>query len=111
ENINSITAVRYKDYDDPEIMPLNSYLLENGVKNLSLTHEIWNVVDKTMISIKDAANKFKRLKDYDIKINFGIKTGYNEAFIIDKLKYEELINQDLNNKEILRPILRGRDTR
>lgn len=23
------------------------------------------------------------LKDWDIQINYGIKTGYNEAFIID----------------------------
>ena len=28
------------------------------------------------------------MKDWDIKINFGIKTGYNQAFIIDLSKEE-----------------------
>jgi hypothetical protein len=34
------------------------------------------------------------LKDWDIQINYGIKTGYNEAFIISGEKRKELIEQD-----------------
>ncbi len=49
------------------------------------------------------------LKDWDIKINYGIKTGYNEAFIIDGKKKDELIAADPKSAEIIRPILRGRD--
>jgi hypothetical protein len=49
------------------------------------------------------------LKDLDITINFGIKTGLNEAFIIDKDKRDELILMDPKNEEIIKPILRGRD--
>ncbi len=51
----------------------------------------------------------KLLKDYNIKINFGIKTGYNEAFIIDEEKRSQLIKDDNKNAEIIKPILRGRD--
>ena len=36
-------------------------------------------------------------------------TGYNEAFIIDGNKKEELIEIDPKSEEIIRPILRGRD--
>lgn len=36
-------------------------------------------------------------------------TGYNEAFIINKTKRDELIKQDPKSAEIIRPILRGRD--
>ena len=43
------------------------------------------------------------LKDWDISINRGILTGYNEAFIIDGKKREELINQDPKSAEIIRP--------
>lgn len=32
------------------------------------------------------------LKDWDISINYGIKTGYNDAFIIDTKKREEILN-------------------
>jgi type II restriction/modification system DNA methylase subunit YeeA len=51
----------------------------------------------------------KQLKNFDIRINFGIKTGYNEAFIIDEQKKVNLINLDRNNQDIIKPILRGRD--
>lgn len=49
------------------------------------------------------------LKDWDINIYRGILTGYNEAFIIDGKKKEELIAEDPKSAEIIRPILRGRD--
>ena len=49
------------------------------------------------------------LKDWDISINYGIKTGFNDAFIIDGEKRAELIAQDPKSEEIIRPILRGRD--
>ena len=49
------------------------------------------------------------LKDWDINIYRGILTGYNEAFIIDGKKKDELIEQDPKSAEIIRPILRGRD--
>ena len=49
------------------------------------------------------------LKDWDIQINRGILTGFNDAFIIDGKKRAELIAQDPKSEEIIRPILRGRD--
>ncbi len=49
------------------------------------------------------------LKEWDIAINYGIKTGFNEAFIIDGQKKDELIAADPKSAEIIKPILRGRD--
>jgi len=49
------------------------------------------------------------LKDWDIQINYGVKTGLNEAFIIDGKKRTEIIKEDPISEEIIRPILRGRD--
>lgn len=49
------------------------------------------------------------MKDWDIQINYGIKTGFNDAFIIDGAKRKELIKQDPKSDKIIRPILRGRD--
>lgn len=45
----------------------------------------------------------------NIRINFGIKTGYNAAFILDQSKKEELVSLDEKNDQIIKPILRGRD--
>ena len=49
------------------------------------------------------------LKEWNIQINYGIKTGYNEAFIIDGNKRKELIEKCPEADSIIRPILRGRD--
>ncbi|MBQ9242195.1 MAG: hypothetical protein IJ165_03045, partial [Proteobacteria bacterium] len=55
------------------------------------------------------------LKDWDIQINYGIKTGCNEAFIIDEAKRNEILNRCQTEDErtrtdaLIRPILRGRD--
>ena len=42
-------------------------------------------------------------------INYGIKTGYNNAFIIDNQTKEGLVAQDSRSEEIIKPVLRGRD--
>ena len=55
------------------------------------------------------------LKDWDIRINYGIKTGCNEAFIITTEKRDEILSNcksEVERKktaELIRPILRGRD--
>ncbi|HXI00180.1 MAG TPA: TaqI-like C-terminal specificity domain-containing protein [Sphingobacteriaceae bacterium] len=48
------------------------------------------------------------LKDWDIQINYGIKTGFNEAFIIDDAKRKELLKNCPEADAIIRPILKGR---
>lgn len=42
-------------------------------------------------------------------IYYGIKTGYNPAFIVDTPTKERIVAEDPRSAEILRPILRGRD--
>jgi hypothetical protein len=64
--------------------------------------------DESLLKLKIESNAIQ-LKEFDIKINFGIKTGYNEAFIISAKTKEKLIAKDSNNTEIIKPILRGRD--
>ena len=55
------------------------------------------------------------LKDWDIKINYGIKTGCNEAFIVSTEKRNEILSdckdgdERQRTEELIRPILRGRD--
>ena len=55
------------------------------------------------------------LKDWDIQINYGIKTGYNDAFIIDTAKRDEILanckteEERKRTAELIRPILRGRN--
>ena len=55
------------------------------------------------------------MKDWDINIYRGVLTGYNDAFIINTEKRNEILsnchNEDERKRtaELIRPILRGRD--
>jgi hypothetical protein len=83
----------------------NKFLLINPKKD-----ESWTIASEIEQSIKAKIERIgKPLKEWDIQINYGIKTGYNEAFIIDGKKKDELIAQDPKSAEIIKPILRGRD--
>ena len=45
------------------------------------------------------------------QLHFGIKTGYNDAFIIDSITRERLIAEDARSRELIKSVLRGRDIR
>lgn len=55
------------------------------------------------------------LKDWDISINYGIKTGFNDAFIVNEETRNEILakcataDERTRTAELIRPILRGRD--
>lgn len=52
------------------------------------------------------------LKEYAKgKILYGIKTGLNEAFVIDSETRKHLISDDSNSAELIKPFLMGRDVR
>ena len=55
------------------------------------------------------------LKDWGIRINYGIKTGRNKAFIISTAKRNEILancqteDERRRTADLIRPILRGKD--
>ena len=69
----------------------------------------WVIMNKVERSIFEKINKHKALKDWDIQINFGIKTGFNEAFIIDEETKNKLIKEDKKSEQLIKPLIRGRD--
>ena len=70
----------------------------------------WTIRSPQEQSIKEKTAKIgTSLKEWDVRINYGIKTGFNEAFIIDQHKRDELVAADPKSAEIIKPILRGRD--
>ena len=78
--------------------------------------ESWSILSDIERSIKAKIEAIGTpLKDWDIQINYGIKTGFNDAFIIDSAKRSEILgacqseDERLRTDEIIRPILRGRD--
>ena len=78
--------------------------------------ESWVILSPIEMSIKQKIESVGTpLKDWDIQINYGIKTGYNDAFIISTEKRDEILancateEERTRTAELIRPILRGRD--
>ena len=49
------------------------------------------------------------LKEWDVSIYMGIKTGLNDAFVIDDATRQALVAADPHSAEIIKPVLRGRN--
>lgn len=83
-------------------------LYDYDIKDLS--EDNWSFDSKSKLKIK---NKFSLngilLEKWNIEIYYGIKTGLNKAFIIDKEKKDFLISQHPSSSKLLKPLLRGKD--
>jgi hypothetical protein len=89
---------------------MSVFVRQNSTSCNFKINESWIILSPIEQCIKSKIEKIgKPLKNWDISIYRGILTGYNEAFIINKEKKNELITEDPKSAEIIRPILRGRD--
>ena len=74
------------------------------------TEKEWIIIPRADNAVlKQMTSAGKPLKELAITINYGVKTGYNEAFYIDTPTKERLVAEDPKSAEIIRPLLRGRD--
>lgn len=88
----------------------------HAVSSSFSSSDSWSILSEIERSIKEKIEAVGTpLKDWDIQINYGIKTGFNDAFIIDSVKRNEILSacqteeERQRTAEIIRPILRGRD--
>ncbi len=82
----------------------------------ALSTESFIFADTTLLDLRDKIEKNGTpLKDWGIQINYGIKTGANEAFIIPTEKRDAILNACKTQEErerterLIKPILRGKD--
>ena len=91
---------------------LDNYISNNNsyIPQSDMNKDSFVFLGKAELDIKKKIEKIGTpLKDWDININYGIKTGFNEAFIMDGATKDKLIAQDPKSAEIIKPILRGKD--
>ena len=115
ENKNALKAVTI-DENKKEDVNIADILKNRGIVLQNLTKDVWFIGSDAEQRLKEKIEHIgKPLKDWDVKIYYGIKTGLNEAFIINSAKREEILNNCKDEEErrrteaIIKPILRGRD--
>ncbi|MGP1508249.1 MAG: TaqI-like C-terminal specificity domain-containing protein, partial [Sphaerochaeta sp.] len=95
---------------------MSDYVQQNQIVSSFQTSDSWVILSPIEASIKRKIEAVGTpLKDWNISINYGIKTGLNEAFIISTEKRNEILanctddDERRRTEELIRPILRGRD--
>ncbi|PDW63745.1 restriction endonuclease [Helicobacter pylori] len=98
------------DKDDLKNTP--SFLMKQN----ALSTESFIFANATLLDLRDKIESIGTpLKDWGIQINYGIKTGANEAFIIPTEKRDAILNACKTQEErertdaLIKPILRGKD--
>lgn len=87
----------------------SEYFGLNYVEQNHLDENPWVVLSKDRQRIKELVEaQGVPLEDWDIQINYGIKTGFNDAFYITQEQRDAFIAEDPACEELLVPLLRGR---
>jgi len=108
KQFNSVVMDKFQISDDFEIY------IKSRVGKIDqeiLTDETWMISNSAdQLLLEEIKKRGKKLDTYLIgEANYGVKTGFSEAFFIDNEIRDKLIERDQRTAEILKPLLRGRD--
>ncbi len=107
-----------KNLSVSQLKSLDFVSLSDAVKKNSYTVDLNSLDDKgwSLSNQKESAllDKIKKagipLGEYvEGKIYYGIKTGLNEAFVIDEKTKNRLVAEDHKSAEVIKPFLEGKD--
>lgn len=98
--------------DAPHIHQLDEAFSQNALKipqsNLSVDN--WHMGDDALANLRaKLVEGHKTLKAVYGSPMYGIKTGLNEAFVIDRTTRDRLVKADPKSAELLKPFLEGKD--
>jgi len=106
----NVVQVKSLDFED-----LNKYVEDNlyEIDQSSLSDSGWSLADRSQQALFEKLQTASTPlgKYVNGKILYGIKTGLNDAFVIDETTKSELIRKDSRSAEIIKPFLIGRNTK
>ncbi|MBK8451749.1 MAG: TaqI-like C-terminal specificity domain-containing protein [Thiofilum sp.] len=106
-------AFDFLNITSPNLDALGAELQEASFGSMlqsDLGLEGWRLEDERLQALREKIAKGKpTLKSLNKQPCYGIKTGRNEAFVIDKLTRDQLIKADFKSNEIIKPFLEGKD--
>lgn len=75
-----------------------------------LTQDSWQLESDQLAALRaKLTTGHKKLKEVYGSPLYGIKTGFNEAFVIDRVTRDALIASDAKSSELIKPFLEGKD--
>jgi hypothetical protein len=111
-NQNRLRAFTYTD----RTQSLRDALQTHAAPMPPLTKDAWFIGGDAEHRLKQKIEAIgKPLREWDVNIYYGIKTGLNEAFIIDTATRQRILDackdaaERQRTEAIIKPILRGRD--
>lgn len=84
-----------------------------AIAQKELTADGWRLESQVVLRLLDKLRKAGTPLGEYVKGRFyyGIKTGLNEAFVVDRTTRDRLIAEDKSSRDVLKPFLRGRDVK
>ena len=110
ENQNRLMCCMVKDNKAFKLKDVGKFYHENKKEYSFAGRTPWVFRDEEKEEFVNAVKaQGTPLADWGVKINYGIKTGYNPAFWISSEQYQAMVSEDERCKDILVPHLRGRN--
>jgi len=120
----AVLIARQQQADDTHLIPflnitesslpedLTAYFHQNQqtMSQQQLGTQSWRLESSQLAQLRHiVTDNYPTLKQAYGSPLYGIKTGFNEAFVIDKASHDHIIAQDPHSADILKPFLEGKD--
>ncbi|WJI09297.1 hypothetical protein FGU46_03885 [Methanobacterium sp. CWC-01] len=104
---NPAVFVIENSFDENNYIRIND---EFAIHQNRFDETIWSIQNPLILDLKDKIEERGiKLVDFNLDIYYGIKTGYDKAFIINEETRNHLINQNNKSIELINPLVRGKD--
>ena len=114
--VNTCVMLVNRSYNKDTLMASDVRNVEQQFPPDEWTHikpakgETWMILPPVEQRVKEKMETIGTpLSDWDVKINRGVITGYNKAFIIDSTTKDSLVAADPKSAEIIKSVMTGQD--
>lgn len=110
---SKIRILKWNETEPLESLPAKIKTDSFFIQQSKLKDESWQLEEPKILNLLEKLKTCGTPLDKYVNGEFyyGIKTGLNEAFVVDKATKEKLIAEHESSAEVLKPFLRGRDVK
>ena len=107
---NSLIQALVLDDLIPENLQIEFVIKSSDSAQSQLSADSWKIEPQDLYDLRSKlTNGYDNLKQSYGSPYYGIKTGCNEAFVIDKITRDQIVSKDPISEEIIFPYLEGKD--